>query len=200
MFRGYDAFTFGDLLRGFRERDNTTRRQLSQDLKRHHNTLAAWERNDYPPQRREDILDLEDKLLLTQFEVDLLLYKANLPLEYGGAKGDAFGYLCLPRPELDPMIFPLRGGRLLIGRDMNTCDIVIPDGYRRVSRQHAFIFAENGVVYVEDKASTNGTYVDGVPVGHGTPIEEGQHLLLGGRQAEPTVCVLAYVAELSSTL
>jgi adenylate cyclase len=57
--------------------------------------------------------------------------------------------------------FPLREGRLLVGRAPE-CDIVIEDD--SVSRKHATLAVEGGAVEVEDHGSRNGTMVNGQPV------------------------------------
>ncbi|HVU92872.1 MAG TPA: FtsK/SpoIIIE domain-containing protein, partial [Jatrophihabitans sp.] len=60
----------------------------------------------------------------------------------------------------------LERGSLVVGRDAG-CDLVLSDP--DVSRRHAEI-AVDGSITVRDLGSTNGTYLDGVPVG-GRPVE-----------------------------
>lgn len=60
-----------------------------------------------------------------------------------------------------PARFPLREGRLLVGRAPE-CDIVIDDD--SVSRKHATIDVQGDVVEVRDLDSRNGTMVNGGPV------------------------------------
>ena len=48
--------------------------------------------------------------------------------------------------------------RFVIGRD-NSCNLPLP--YKKVSRNHAAIFQESGLWYIEDLNSTNGTFVNG---------------------------------------
>lgn len=50
---------------------------------------------------------------------------------------------------------------MTIGRD-DSADLVIPDDV--VSKQHARIYQRNGLFAIEDLGSSNGTYVDNVPV------------------------------------
>lgn len=52
------------------------------------------------------------------------------------------------------------GSSFRIGQDPNQCDYVVPDN-RAVSRNHAEIFLENGVYFLQDNESTNGTYLNG---------------------------------------
>lgn len=54
--------------------------------------------------------------------------------------------------------FPLEGDSAILGRHPS-CDIVLEEG--AVSRQHARVFHEAGMYYVEDLGSRNGTYVNG---------------------------------------
>jgi len=54
--------------------------------------------------------------------------------------------------------FPLEGDSAILGRHPS-CDIVLEEG--AVSRQHARVFRDAGMYYVEDLGSRNGTYVNG---------------------------------------
>jgi hypothetical protein len=63
-----------------------------------------------------------------------------------------------------------------LGRDMaNT--VVLPDA--GVSAQHALIFARDGHWWVEDQASTNGTFVNGARVAEPTLIGTGDVVQIG---------------------
>src|SRR6476620_4578953 len=53
---------------------------------------------------------------------------------------------------------PLDGDLLVIGRDADTCQIVIP--HHAVSRRHAQISRANGQFYIEDLRSRNHTFVN----------------------------------------
>ncbi len=53
--------------------------------------------------------------------------------------------------------------RVLIGRDENTCELAAPDA--SISRRHAEVYLEGGNVFLRDLGSSNGTWVDGAPVG-----------------------------------
>ena len=68
---------------------------------------------------------------------------------------------------------------LVIGRDVDQCDIVV--AHSTVSRRHARLALASGALLLEDLKSTNGTAVDGVPVHPGTPrsIQAGGRLTLG---------------------
>ncbi len=195
MFKDYEFFAFGELLRGFRERHGLTQQQLADQLKKHVHTVAGWEKSTYLPKVREDVLSLETALALAESEVNLLLYKANMPLVYTQTDR-VFGYLYLRQDDIG---YPLRGKRPVIGREPGGNDVVIPMVFEHVSRHHAAIYEDGGVVYVEDLASRHGTFIDGERVTQPTPLEEGRHLLLGGRRADEGVCVLEYLRKFFAT-
>lgn len=84
-----------------------------------------------------------------------------------------------------PIIFSFRPDRpLLIGRSRE-CSLRLetPD----ISAEHARIGFSEGAAWVEDLASTNGTYIDGRVIKGRQPFESGQVLRLGGE------CQLALV-------
>jgi serine/threonine-protein kinase len=78
---------------------------------------------------------------------------------------------------------PLRGkaidipsqGSLEVGRD-TACPIHIPDG--RVSRQHCALVSDGGHYAIEDKASSNGTYVNGKRIAR-TTLRTGDLIRIG---------------------
>lgn len=75
-------------------------------------------------------------------------------------------------------VYPIRHNRAVVGR-AETADVVIPD--ERVSRRHALIWREGGEARVRDLGSSNGTTVDGAPVGTGsTPLNDGSVITVGG--------------------
>ena len=84
--------------------------------------------------------------------------------------------------------FPLPQGRLsspdglLVGRDARLCDVAL--GSAAVSRKHLRLRRAGDALVAEDLNSTDGTYVDGVPlqpfVPH--PVSSGQTLTIGGER------------------
>ena len=56
------------------------------------------------------------------------------------------------------------------GRNMD-CDIVLPE--RQVSRQHAEIFLDQGLYYLRDLGSKNGTYVNEQPITAAVRLQDG---------------------------
>ncbi len=79
---------------------------------------------------------------------------------------DAYCYLKLInlREDFNFKIFESYGIRedSTIGRSKK-CEIYIPDPY--LSKRHARIFLKDGAYYLMDLGSTNGTYLNGQPVG-----------------------------------
>jgi len=51
----------------------------------------------------------------------------------------------------------------IIGRSSD-CDIVVLDPKKRVSRRHALVRQENGVILIKDLGSLNGTYVNDIKI------------------------------------
>lgn len=64
-------------------------------------------------------------------------------------------------------LVPITVNRAVIGRD-SACDSVV--AHDQVSRRHARIWTESGTVKIVDLGSSNGTGVDGSPVGE-SPVE-----------------------------
>ena len=54
--------------------------------------------------------------------------------------------------------------RVFAGRDPSAC--LLSDADATLSRRHAEIYVENGAVLIRDLGSANGTWVDGVHLGH----------------------------------
>jgi pSer/pThr/pTyr-binding forkhead associated (FHA) protein len=93
---------------------------------------------------------------------------------------DAFGAPAVQLPmlvEQSGRENPLRPGVSVIGREG---DIAVADG--RVSRRHAQVTNEGGVLTVEDLGSTNGTKVDGSPLSSGErrSLNGGEKISFGG--------------------
>jgi pSer/pThr/pTyr-binding forkhead associated (FHA) protein len=70
----------------------------------------------------------------------------------------------------------LAAGEILLGRDPD-CDLVLTDP--RVSRRHARIWVESGLLLIEDAESTSGTLVNGAPIERAVPLRLGDLLQLG---------------------
>jgi Domain of unknown function (DUF4388)/FHA domain len=72
--------------------------------------------------------------------------------------------------------FPLNEGQeIVIGRSSDLDMVLVEE---MVSRRHARIALERGVISIEDLGSTNGTFVNGEKVQRGT-LKEGDRVLIG---------------------
>ncbi|MBU1240421.1 FHA domain-containing protein [Myxococcota bacterium] len=70
---------------------------------------------------------------------------------------------------------------IIIGRDPSTCHIVSNDA--SVSRQHAQIYIDYGFLYLHDMGSSNGTWVNGIPLRESpVPIDPSQQIFVGQQQ------------------
>lgn len=67
-------------------------------------------------------------------------------------------------------------GELKIGRQQGS-DLLLTEG--GVSRTHAVVFEDGGTVYIEDKGSANGTFVDGERITEPTPLTPASEVVLG---------------------
>jgi pSer/pThr/pTyr-binding forkhead associated (FHA) protein len=75
--------------------------------------------------------------------------------------------------------WPLLRGRTRLGRDSDN-HVVLDD--ERVSLHHALITVRDGIYWIEDLGSTNGTFVgdDDQRVMAAHPLLDGERLRLGG--------------------
>ena len=62
------------------------------------------------------------------------------------------------------------------------CQVTLDDSY--VSQLHARVFRRDGVTYVEDLGSTNGTFVNSRPVSAPTPLRKGDKVKVGSTVME----------------
>ena len=99
------------------------------------------------------------------------------PLEHGvwGFRDRRVSHT-LACPPLTPVQLPT-SGRLLIGRGEDS-DLTLPG--ELVSRQHAAITIDEGLYYVEDLSSSNGTYLNGEQITGKAAIASGDTLSIGG--------------------
>lgn len=65
---------------------------------------------------------------------------------------------------------------VLIGRAGNS-QVVLEDTY--ASQQHARVYRGDGVFYVEDLGSTNGTYVNGRKISYPLELRQGDRIKIG---------------------
>jgi hypothetical protein len=82
--------------------------------------------------------------------------------------------------------YDLEGDDLSIGRPDNVSNVnpdIVIEWDDAISRRHARLFLQNGVRYLEDLGSTNGTKVNGMTLGAHTPHElsDGDVIHLGSK-------------------
>ena len=85
-------------------------------------------------------------------------------------------HLVLKKGPGPGQVFTLEKDEIVIGRDIQ-CDISIIE--TSLSRRHTRLFNKDGVIYVEDLGSTNGTTLDGAAVTEPQELKPGALLSLG---------------------
>jgi tetratricopeptide (TPR) repeat protein/transcriptional regulator with XRE-family HTH domain len=85
------SYTFAELLRQFRTREGLTQLDLADAIGRSRNAIGAWERGDYLPRFREDVLQIGEALNLSERETNRLLVAANYPEEPGVREAEPSG-------------------------------------------------------------------------------------------------------------
>lgn len=94
------------------------------------------------------------------------------------SKGDAgkveFSYFFVPE-DVPTVRFKVKRGSTIVGRE-STCDIVLDS--TQVSRRHCLLQVTERGLLVKDLESTNGTFVNGIPLTDGY-INDGNRLSLG---------------------
>ena len=73
-------------------------------------------------------------------------------------------------------VLNLSMNRTIIGRGLE-CDIRISN--EQISRTHALVFRQEGAARISDLGSSNGTWVNALPVSAPSPLVPGDHVLLG---------------------
>jgi hypothetical protein len=82
--------------------------------------------------------------------------------------------------EFDAEILRKSGGRLMIGRKRDLCQLYLP--HDSVSRQHAALISKNGALFIEDRNSGNGTVINGRELTISSPpapLNPGDRIKLG---------------------
>ena len=72
-------------------------------------------------------------------------------------------------------------GAVVVGRSPSRSGLVL-DGDLGISGAHLRIFDREGVLYVEDLHSTNGTFLNGVALDGPYRLKDGDLLLMGGTE------------------
>jgi hypothetical protein len=106
--------------------------------------------------------------------------------------GEPYAYLLLMERDKQGQTFNLHKEEIVIGRDPNKCDVVIPRRFSRVSRVHARIKRSIDGVMLED-LSTHGTFVNDKAAAGLHPLSHDQTIVLGGSAAGEKVCSLRFL-------
>lgn len=75
----------------------------------------------------------------------------------------SIGYLVMNSKTLGQHIYEIRQNEIIIGRE-SMCDILLNDD--QVSKIHTKISVQNGIFFVDDLGSSNGTLLDGEEIHH----------------------------------
>jgi tetratricopeptide (TPR) repeat protein/transcriptional regulator with XRE-family HTH domain len=76
-------YTFGERLRGFREREDISKTSLAKTIGFSRGSISNWENGHYRPRERETVIKLAEALLLSEKDTDRLLDAADYSPEYG---------------------------------------------------------------------------------------------------------------------
>ncbi|MCG8353846.1 MAG: FHA domain-containing protein [Chloroflexales bacterium] len=114
--------------------------------------------------------------------------------------GAPYAYLALRQPSQPPLLFPLRTSDVTIGRDGEKCALMIPEAFKRTSREHLRLSRVAEQVWLHDLGSSHGTFVDGIRIAEATRLKADQHITLGGTEAGDKVCELVFTCQLPPDL
>lgn len=114
--------------------------------------------------------------------------------------GTPYAYLTLRQPNQPPQLFPLRTSDVIIGRDGEKSALMIPEAFKRTSRQHLRMSRVASQVWIHDLGSSHGTFIEGAVIDEPARLKDGQHITLGGPQAGERVCDLVFTYQLPSDL
>ncbi len=121
--------------------------------------------NDYPPSKSSPVLPMSGTIRADQAECPSVTLQTKK------------AFLTVIRGIADLGMHAFIETRTIVGRDP-TCRIALHD--HRASRQHAAITPYGGDVYlVEDLGSTNGTRVNGTPIGAPHRLNDGDKIFVG---------------------
>jgi len=112
---------------------------------------------------------------LSYFFLSLVLVLVYLDLRKAGKKMEAWLELEPQNPKESPQKFFLED-EVIIGRSQES-DIFLSD--RRVSSRHARVYLKDEHFYLEDLGSTNGTFVNGLPIKVPYRLEVGDKITIG---------------------
>ena len=91
------------------------------------------------------------------------------------ASRDQFALTVVAGPNAGSLIM-MDGDEMVIGRGEGATVRVDDDG---LSRKHVRIFRKGGGYWIEDLQSTNGTFINGVPIPYAAPLNNADRIQLG---------------------
>jgi hypothetical protein len=112
------------------------------------------------------------------------------PLVESHTSSPHYGYLLLKHDGDLVAQFVLDHEQMTLGREPS-CDVIVPQRYRLVSRIHANLMCSGDEVTIVD-LSRNGTFINSTRVKTPTRLLPGQQILLGGNQLVDGVCLLEF--------
>lgn len=170
------------------------------DLARYRHESGPATANRYVLTVSPEDLDVDPTALERQLEVALADHAASVGLLFEGPPtveirtSDEMGpgqFSCVPSVEPGPMppwarltgsgsTLEIGANRVTLGRSADA-DLVIP--HDNVSRRHALIWRSDGKAWIRDLGSSNGTLVNGTPIGdRPVPLESGSVVSLAGNR------------------
>lgn len=133
---------------------------LIEDLQSSHGTfINGVPVNSKRPLRANNLIELGDSITL-EYQPDAVIDPSMAHARPAQAVAHAQCYLVL-KTEGNDEVYELKKELITLGRDLSN-DIVIQDS--EISRWHLILTHDDGSYVVEDKNSTNGTFVNGVLV------------------------------------
>lgn len=106
--------------------------------------------------------------------------------------GAPYAYFTLRQAGQEPQLIPLRVTDSRLGRDGQRCALLIPEAFRRTSREHLRVSRVASQVWIRDLGSSHGTFIDGIRIEQPTRLKAGQRITLGGPEASERVCELVF--------
>jgi hypothetical protein len=127
---------------------------------------------------------------LVQFSLKNKEWKDIYPWVYSN---EPYGYLVIAETE-EKYIMPLRDGEVWVGRDTETCQVIIPARYEKVSRKHARIERRPEGIFFQDQ-SKNGTFLGGIRLDQEIQLQDHALLILGGQEANDRTCTIRFLSD-----
>ena len=88
---------------------------------------------------------------------------------------DQFALTIIAGPSAGSLIM-MDGDEMIIGRGATATERIDDEG---LSREHVRIFRRGGGYWIEDLQSTNGTFINGVPIPYAAPLNNADRVQLG---------------------